>query len=155
LLTVRPFVSSDQAAAHALIIEGLTEHWGVADDTLNTDLVDIAQSYQDDIFLVAVADEGRLIGTGGCRLRGAVGEIVRMSVHKQWRRRGVATGIADALVDAARARGVTELVLETQATWPDARGFYEGYGFTFTHIAEGDFGPDAYYRMDLSREEDE
>jgi GNAT superfamily N-acetyltransferase len=152
-VNVRHFVAADQHAVRELIVAGLVEHWGESDDTLNPDLVDIATSYRDDIFVVAVAGD-HIVACGACRVRGAVGEIVRMSVHNKSRRRGIATVVLDALVDAARPRGVNELVLETQATWEGARAFYESYGFAFTHIAEGAFGPDAWYRLELSPTED-
>jgi hypothetical protein len=40
------------------------------------------------------------------------------------------------------------LVLETTATWTDAVGLYEAFGFTLTHYEDGQFGRDAYFRLD-------
>ena len=62
-LEIRPFQPSDQAIAKQLILEGLAEHWGTLDPTLNPDLNDIAQSYTEGNFIVALLD-GHIIGTG-------------------------------------------------------------------------------------------
>ena len=72
-----------------------------------------------------------------------------MSIHGAWRRRGLGSMIADSLVEQALGRGATELILETTAEWLGVRAFYEKYGFVFTHLAEGAFGADAYYRLPL------
>ena len=64
---------------------------------------------------------GRLIGNDG-----AVGKIGRMAVHRAVRGTGVGQQILDALVNAARQRGDTEVVLYAQRS---AEGFYARLGF--------------------------
>lgn len=61
------------------------------------------------------------------------------------RRRGVGRTLLDALAAAARARGLTRLVLETSADWDDAVAFCSGCGFTMTHDEVGAFGRDAWF----------
>jgi hypothetical protein len=69
-LLIRPFAPADQAAARALILEGLGEHFGQIDPALNPDLAEIAAFYlaRGHLFLVAEAD-GMLVGTGALRVR--------------------------------------------------------------------------------------
>lgn len=64
---------------------------------------------------------GRLLGNGS-----AVGRIGRMAVHHALRGSGLGQQILQALVDAARQRGDTEVVLYAQR---GAEGFYQRQGF--------------------------
>lgn len=138
-IKIREFQPSDQAAAEALILAGLEEHWGTLDPTLNPDLNNIAATYAAGAFLVAVAPNGDLIGTGALKpVAAATGEIVRMSVARAWRRRGIGRRMLVALIDVARTRGYTRIILETTATWAGARAFYQAAGFRVTHYAGGD-----------------
>jgi hypothetical protein len=45
MYVIRPFHPNDQNAAQQLILDGLREHWGELDPTLNGDLDDIMGSY--------------------------------------------------------------------------------------------------------------
>jgi putative acetyltransferase len=136
---VRRFRAEDQAAARALILAGLAEHWGTLDPTLNPDLDDIAATYAAGVVYVAVTPDGAIVGTGALRpVDATTGEIVRMSVAREARRQGVGRRILGALLDEARARGMTRAILETTATWEGARAFYRSAGFEITHYADGD-----------------
>jgi len=54
---IRPFRPADQEAARRLILQGLAEHFGAVDETLNPDIDDIMASYVDrgHLFLVALS----------------------------------------------------------------------------------------------------
>lgn len=137
-LHIRPLARADQAAAQALILDGLAERWGQLDPTLNPDLRDIATSYAAGCFLVAYQGD-TLVATGALIPEApGVGRIVRMSVRADLRGRGLGRRMLDALVDEARARGDTQLVLETTSTWTDAIRFYTRYGFTVIGEQDGD-----------------
>lgn len=131
-LTIRPLAPAEQEQARELILSGLGEHFGHIDYSLNPDLDDIAGHYlaQGAPFL-SVWDGDRLVGTG-CLIREAEGvsRIVRMSVHPDYRRRGIGRSLVAALVNLARERGDRKVVLETNRTWEDARGLYLRAGFT-------------------------
>ena len=131
-VTVRPFRRSDQPEARRCILEGLGEHFGFIDESCNPDPDDIGEAYPapEALFLVAESDEGMIIGTG-CLLRENhdEGRIVRMSVRKSRRRRGVGGEILRTLVAAARDRGMRRLVIATEPHWEDAVGFYRRAGF--------------------------
>ncbi len=131
-LAIRPFVPGDQAAVRRLILDGLGEHFGSIDETLNPDLNDIGATYvaAGDLFVVAHLG-GELVGTGALvREEPGVGRLVRMSVRSSARRRGIGRALVAHLIDAARRRGDRRLVLETNDDWIDAIGLYTTCGFT-------------------------
>lgn len=138
LPTIRPFAADDQAAAQALILDGLSERWGWIDPTLNPDLHDIAASYAPGLFLVAY-QEGALIATGALipEAPGVV-RIVRMSVRRDLRRHGIGRLMLQALLARARAQGVRQVVLETTSTWRDAVAFYQRNGFRVVDVRDGE-----------------
>jgi GNAT superfamily N-acetyltransferase len=140
-LVIREFAPSDQQAARALILAGLEEHWGELDPTLNGDLDDIAASYAEGTALVATLGD-QLVGTGmlipyhGHGKPNAV-QIVRMSVARRQRRRGIGRRLLSALLESARTQGYRWAILETTSTWEDAIAFYVSAGFQVTHHAGG------------------
>lgn len=95
------------------------------------------------VFLVARADDGRPVACGGLRpVDDAVAgpgtvEVKRMYVVPEARGSGVATGLLRALEDAARERGMRQVVLETGVLQPDAIRFYEREGYSSIPL----FGP--------------
>lgn len=128
-LIVRPFEPGDQSVARSLVLEGLGEHFGVIDETLNPDLNDIAASYASGIFLVA-CDGDAIVGSGALTPRpDGVAIVSRMSTAATYRRRGVARTTLSRLVDVARERGCTRVVLGTNIDWEDAIAFYRAFGF--------------------------
>ena len=143
------FRREDQAAVQRLILEGLEEHWGVLDPQFNADLDDIDASYAVGTVLVA-RDAGQIVGVGAITPIGpGEGEVKRMSVARDARRRGLGTALLTALLEDARERGGRSVRLETTADWEDAVQFYGASGFELTHYEDGGFGRDAYFRMDL------
>jgi putative acetyltransferase len=128
-IVVRPFAAPDQQAARALVLEGLGEHFGAIDETLNPDLNDIAASYATGVFLVA-CDGDRVVGTGALTPQAdGVAIVSRMSTAAAHRRRGVARAVLARLVELARERGCGRVVLGTNADWADAIAFYRAFGF--------------------------
>jgi GNAT superfamily N-acetyltransferase len=135
-LHIIPFAPTHQSEARNLILKGLGEHWGWIDEEINTDLEDIAASYSAGHFVLGWLDDvlvatGALIPESETSMR-----VVRMSVDREYRRRGIATGILDHLITLARRSGVTSLVLETNEPWVGVVRFYREYGFQIT--AQGD-----------------
>jgi len=144
-ILIRPFCPADQAEVKSLILAGLVDHWGVLDPTKNPDLEDIAATFAGATFLVARL-AGRIAGTGALVPRGdGVAEIVRMSVARDLRRRGVGRRILTRLVEQARQDGLRQVVLETTATWQEVIAFYLDAGFRVTHHSGGD----VYFALDL------
>ncbi len=145
LLRIRPFQSTDQVAVKHLILTGLEEHWGFLDETRNPDLDDIASVYRNDTFLVAEMG-GQIVGTGALiREDEEVARIVRMSVDKNLRRRGIGRKILLTLCDVARQQGFRQISLETTETWEDAINFYLQNGFQVIETRDGDI----YFLLEL------
>lgn len=137
-VTIRPFCPEDQGVVKALILAGLEGHWGVLDLTKNPDLNDVAISYGDAIFLTAWIED-QLVGTGALiREAEGVGRILRMSVAKHVRRRGVGKAMLARLCREAEIAGCRQIVLETTSEWEDAITFYTHFGFRVIGAWDGD-----------------
>ena len=144
-IVILPFQSRDQDEVKDLILNGLAEHWGQLDPTMNPDLNDIEANYAKDIFLVAWL-EGKIVGTGALvHQSDEMGEIVRMSVLKAYRRRGVGKQILQVLLKNAEEKGYQKVILETTKTWHEVIEFYLRCGFRITHERDGDI----YFQMIL------
>ena len=128
---IRPMRPIEQSAVRALILDGLAEHFGVLNPALNPDVDDVFHWYLQagHIFLTAWQNE-QLIGTGGllCQPDG-VGQIVRVSVHRDFRRHGLGRRIVDALLRSAAERGLTHVWMETNDDWFAAIALYQSCGF--------------------------
>ncbi len=82
------------------------------------------------MFLVAQDSDGRIVGCIGVRHhKERVGEIKRMYVRPQYRRRGYARALLIAVEDRACELGYDSLVLETGTPQPDAIALYERHGY--------------------------
>jgi ribosomal protein S18 acetylase RimI-like enzyme len=137
-MRIRPFASTDQTAARALILEGLREHWGWLDPTLNPDLENITASYITPGHVFLIAEIGHVLaGTGALKIDGDDCQVVRVSVSPQCRRRGIGRALVAALLEAARARGLVRVWMETNDDWNDAISLYRHCGFREYDRREG------------------
>jgi GNAT superfamily N-acetyltransferase len=130
-LCIRSFEVGDQEQARWLILEGLGEHFGYIDETLNPDLDDILHTYLRAGHVFVVAYKGReLVGTGALLSHGAgISELVRISTRKDYRRRGIGQTIVTYLVNVARLRGDRRIIVKTNAFWHDAINLYKRLDF--------------------------
>lgn len=139
-IAIRQFRPVDQPAVRALVLAGLGDHFGFVDETLNPDLDDITAAYVAAGGLVVVAElGGRIVGTGTLIEEVAgVGRLVRMSVARDLRGRGLGRRLVGHLLDAARARGYRRVLVETTDDWQDAIGLYRACGFETEGFRDGD-----------------
>jgi len=145
MVEILPFRPEDQEPAQALILAGLEEYWGTLDERKNTDLKDIAASYQNGTFLVAWLD-GEIVGTGAFMPRSAeCVEVVRMSVARDMRSQGIGRRLLRELCNRAYQRGYRQVILETTDNWERAIAFYKAFGFQITHYSGGD----VYFALNL------
>lgn len=150
-VTFEDLTSTSHDAVRSLILDGLAEHWGEVDASLNPDLDDMLAAYRTGRTLVGRDGTGKIVATGTLRPRGdAEAEIVRMSVRRDARRFGLGRRLVDELVAIARGWGVSAVVLETTTSWVDAVAFYQRCGFEVTHVEEGAFGTDTWFRLELA-----
>lgn len=98
---VSHFRAELQDSVKTLVLAGLEERWGSPlDCSKNQDLDNIPLSFGNAVFLVCHVGD-KLIGCGAlipCKGDAAAGEIVRMSVSKDWRRMGVGKLILQKLI---------------------------------------------------------
>lgn len=73
--------------------------------------------------VLAMSDDGDPIGTGRLKLDGQIG---RMAVARNWRKRGVGAAILRTLLELARKEGCSAVRLHAQT---HALAFYSRYGF--------------------------
>ncbi len=131
-LSIRSFEPRDQDAARHLILAGLGEHFGWIDETRNPDLDDITANYiaRGATFLIAEID-GQLVGTGALIAESAdTGRIVRMSVSRLHRRKGIGRALVGQLLDVAKGKGFIQVRVSTDDGWEDAIGLYRHCGFS-------------------------
>lgn len=147
--TVRPFAPADQTATRRLILDGLADHFGVLDETLNRDLDDIAATYLERGAVVVVAEEGDALVATGTLIpteEPGVSRMVRVSVRRDRRGRGLGRVIVAHLVEAARQRGDRRILVETTRDWADAVGLYLACGF----VEAGTDATDVHLALDLA-----
>ncbi len=81
------------------------------------------------LFVVLMDGPTTAAGGGFRRVEADTAEIKRMWTAAQYRRRGLATRVLQALEDAARDVGYRRLVLETGLRQPEAIALYAGRGY--------------------------
>jgi ribosomal-protein-alanine N-acetyltransferase len=81
-----------------------------------------------DLF-VAEKQDGTLVGYAVFWAVLDQGELGNVAVAPDWRRRGVAHHLLDAVIKRAGERGVRELFLEVRVSNSTARQLYQAYGF--------------------------
>ncbi len=84
--------------------------------------------------------EGRILGYCNLRLLAGEGEVQRIAVLPDCRRRGLARKMMEVMVDYAIRNRATSISLEVRAGNLPARRLYETYGFTEEAVRRG------YYR---------
>ena len=73
--------------------------------------------------------DGRIVGYAACWAVYDQGELGNIAVAPEYRGRGIAKRLMDAVIEDMRERGVRELFLEVRVTNEVARHLYERYGF--------------------------
>jgi putative acetyltransferase len=107
---------------------------------MNPDLDDIETHYlrPGHRFVLAERD-GTIVGTGALIEKSpGTGRLVRMSVDRHHRGRGIGRALVTHLVAEARARGYHRVVIETNDDWWDAIGLYRACGFVEFACHSGD-----------------
>ncbi|WP_246079195.1 GNAT family N-acetyltransferase [Paenibacillus piri] len=139
VLTIEFVNDETQIQAKQLILDGLEEHFGFLDTSLNPDLNNIVDHYikNGNVFLVGLV-QGEVVCSGALiSVNDNSGRIVRMSVKKTFRRNGFAGIIIRALEQIAKEKGYKSIMLKTIIHWSDAVGFYTSQGYRKSNL-EGD-----------------
>ncbi|MBN1995275.1 MAG: GNAT family N-acetyltransferase [Anaerolineae bacterium] len=131
-LVIRSFQPADQDAVRQLILAGLGEHFGWIDQACNPDLDDIQTHYikAGHVFVVAEAN-GEIIGTGALLAENKnTARLKRMSVRREYWRRGIGRILVAHLLNVAWQQGFTQVRVSTEPDWADAIGLYQSCGFS-------------------------
>ena len=129
----RTATPADSEAISALERECLTPPWTRAtiDNLLNE------RKY----FCIVISIDNQIIGYAIAWNVGDEGEIDRLAIANNWRRRGLGERLLKELISIARSRGVRELFLEVREDNVAAQHLYLGRGFEIVG-ARPDYYPD-------------
>lgn len=159
-MRIRNGSDADAAAAAAVVQQVLHEH-GLRFEPrrLDADILapDAHYGASGGAFFVAVDAAERVVGTAGLLRTGpASGEIRKMFLVPEARGQGIGRALLDAVLAAARARGLERLTLTTRCRYDRAIRLYERAGFrpagTAREPRAGD--PGLTYALRLAPERD-
>jgi predicted GNAT family N-acyltransferase len=133
--------ADELAAAYALRVEVFTGEQGVRAEVDGHDRDD-----DEAVHLVAVTDDGSVVGT--CRVlpQGAVARIGRLVVARAARRQGIASGLLREAAREAVSAGAERLRLHAQTA---ARPLYEQAGY---HVVSEPFDEEGIEHVTMDRD---
>jgi ribosomal protein S18 acetylase RimI-like enzyme len=133
--SVRPFCGDDAAACKALYVEGLIAP-KLADNDTGLDIEDIRAAYVPDDggqFFVAVNAAGEVVGMIGVQpAEPGVGEIRRLRVRPDHRRRGIGHKLVETAVGYCRDRGYVKVMFDTYLDREPALNLFNKFHFHHT-----------------------
>jgi putative acetyltransferase len=130
-MRIRSGSDADAAAAAAVVRQVLAEH-GLRFEPRDADVLAPEARFAagGGAFFVAVDAADRVVGTAGLLRTGpASGEVRKMFLLPEARGRGVGRALLDAVLEAARDRGMEQLTLTTRRRFDRAIRLYERAGF--------------------------
>jgi putative acetyltransferase len=157
-MRIRNGTDADTTAAAAVVRRVLREHGlPFAPRRLDADILAPASSYggSGGAFFVAVDGADRVVGTAGLLRTGPTsGEVRKMFLLPEARGRGVGRALLDAVLEAARDRGLRRLELTTRHRYDRAIRLYERAGFRPAGTAGRHRGgdPGVTYTLELATE---
>lgn len=90
----------------------------------------IEEAFSNELYRFAVVEEeGRAVGYANFRIVADEGEIERVAVHPDFRRRGHGRKLMEAMVEYSRKRGVKNMTLDVRVNNEKAINLYESCGF--------------------------
>ena len=90
---------------------------------------------------VVARDGNAVLGYAGVYANKPTADVQTIAVASSAQRRGVGAALLEALKDAARTRGCTEMLLEVRADNEPAIALYERAGFETISNRRGYYGP--------------
>lgn len=90
----------------------------------------IEEAFSNELYrFVVVEEKGSVVGYANFRIVADEGEIERVAVHPDWRRRGYGRNLMEAMVDYSRRKGVRDMTLDVRVNNEKAINLYESCGF--------------------------
>ena len=132
MIEISPMTPADVPQVAALERLCFTDPWSEAS---------IAYELQNALSLwLAARDGARVVGYIGSQSVPPESDVMNLAVHPEYRRRGIASALLNALKERLMPRGVTVLALEVRRSNSDALALYEKHGFTLAGVRKN------YYR---------
>ena len=132
LVTIRPYQAKDLAACRTLYKEGLLGG-KIAENDTGMDIDDIEQAYMKvpgSSFWVAENHIHQIVGMIGVQQHeDNVGEIRRLRVRQDLRRRGIGSGLIETALKFCRDRGYLKIALDTFVEREPAIKLFEKFHF--------------------------
>lgn len=92
-------------------------------------------------YLVAVDEDGVLVGYAGLAVNSAEAWVQNIAVRRDAQRRGIGRALLEALLAEARRRGAGPVLLEVAVDNVPAQRLYAGYGFEPVGVRRGYYQP--------------
>jgi aspartate N-acetyltransferase len=150
--TIREFRPDDQAACAALYQDGLIGG-RIADNDTGIDVYDIAQTYMrspGNCFWVAESFAAEVVGMIGVQhYDEGVGEIRRLRVHQDHRRRGIGQALVEAALRFCQQQNYLKVTLDTFMEREPAIRLFEKFHFRLYTTKELSGKELVYFFLDL------
>lgn len=155
---IRSFTGADQAACTKLYFEGLLGGRLAENDTAS-DLDDIAANYikiPGSHFWVAHLPDGQLVGMIGVQHHeNGIGEIRRLRVSTQHRRRGIGSSLMETALRFCQERNDLKVTLDTFMDREPAVRLFEKFRFRHSRTKQVDGRELLYFYLDLYMGDDD
>jgi ribosomal protein S18 acetylase RimI-like enzyme len=150
-VNVRPFQPADQQACRALYLEGGLSGKLAENDT-GIDIDDIQAAYMcspGSHFWVAETSTGEIVGTIGVQNYEQAGEIRRLRVRSDVRRRGIGSQLMEAALRFCQDHGYLKVTLDTFMDREPAVRLFEKFHFKHEHSRQVVDRELLYFYLDL------
>src|SRR4051812_47646709 len=151
-IKIRSYRPEDRDACRSLYVDGLVGGKIAANDT-GLDIDDIPAAYlgsHDDHFWVAENPDGKIVGMIGVqRCEDSMGEIRRLRVRKDSRRRGVGSALMETAIKFCRERQFLKITLDTFMDRDPAIRLFEKFAFNHSRTRTVGEKELLYFYLDL------
>jgi len=150
--TIRSFKPSDQGACIALYVAGLIGG-KIAENDTGYDIDHIEDVYlksPGSHFWVAESSNGHIVGTIGVQhLEDGIGEIRRLRVRPDYRRRGIGSALLETAVRFCQENGYLKVTLDTFVEREAAISLFEKFQFHLSRTRNVGEKELVYFYLDL------
>ena len=136
-IRIRSFLLPDAAACAILYRQGLVEGQQIAENDTGLDIDDIPAAYMSSpgchFWVARPMDSDDIVGMIGVQQHADnVGEIRRLRVREDYRRRGIGSSLVETAVKFCRDRGYLKIALDTFMEREPAIRLFEKFHFRHT-----------------------
>jgi len=152
-ITIRPYQPGDHLACRKLYLEGRVNGTQMAANDTGLDIDDIVAAYMscpDSHFWVALNDVGETVGMIGVqKVEDGIGEIRRLRVRRDSRRRGVGSALMETALKFCREHQFLKITLDTFMDHEPAVRLFEKFHFNHSRTRKVGEKQLLYFYLDL------